>query len=300
MSNELAQLAEDMSPVQKSDLKKSYATLSLSGGFKPETFADAAAIGKVFYDSGMFKDIKSAAQATIKIIVGATWGFGPAASINNVHIVEGKFQLGYALLGAIVKSSIGYDYKVLKLENDEVKLEFFKDGESLGISSFSAQDARAAGTGNMGKYPRNMLMARALSNGMKFYCPELLNGVQVYTEGEIIPENSPEPPALNPSANSGISSLSARIQATKEDEFVDPMADPEVPSVPDPEPQEQPTRQTIYDSWGLSLNQVRDFEIYCNTEGRDIDDVIALAISKGMAVCDPLFNIGTNDGVLPL
>jgi hypothetical protein len=37
----------------------------------------------------------------------------------------------------------------------------------------------------MAKFPRNMLFARAMSNGVKWYCPDVTSGVTVYSEGEI-------------------------------------------------------------------------------------------------------------------
>jgi hypothetical protein len=42
------------------------------------------------------------------------------------------------------------------------------------------------------KYPRNMLFARAMSNGVAFHCPDVMNGIRVYAEGEIV-ERVPAP-----------------------------------------------------------------------------------------------------------
>jgi hypothetical protein len=50
------------------------------------------------------------------------------------------------------------------------------------------QDAQAAGlTGkdNWRKFPRNMLFARALSNGVRWYAPDIFNGATVYTPDEL-------------------------------------------------------------------------------------------------------------------
>jgi hypothetical protein len=56
--------------------------------------------------------------------------------------------------------------------------------EIIGSSEFTAQDARAAGTKNMDKYARNMLFARAMSNGARWYCPDIFGG-PVYTPEEM-------------------------------------------------------------------------------------------------------------------
>jgi len=49
-------------------------------------------------------------------------------------------------------------------------------------------DAKAAGLDqkdNWKKYKRNMLFARALSNGQKWYAPDVFNGATVYTPDEL-------------------------------------------------------------------------------------------------------------------
>ena len=61
----------------------------------------------------------------------------------------------------------------------------FRSGrESLGVSTFTAADARKAQTQNMGKFPRNMLHARALTNGCRWYCPDVFGG-PIYTPDEL-------------------------------------------------------------------------------------------------------------------
>ena len=45
-------------------------------------------------------------------------------------------------------------------------------------------DAKAAQTKNMDKYPQNMLFARAMSNGVKWYTPDIFAG-PVYTPEEM-------------------------------------------------------------------------------------------------------------------
>lgn len=48
-----------------------------------------------------------------------------------------------------------------------------------------ASDAAKAGTQNMGKFPRNMLFARCISNGVKWFCPDIFLGAPVYTPEEL-------------------------------------------------------------------------------------------------------------------
>lgn len=145
---------------------------------------DIMAIGKAFYESGMFADIKSAAQAVVKVSAGAEMGIPPFASMSGIHIIQGKPTVGAGLMAAMVKGSGKYDYKVVESTEKNCSVDFYQGKEKLGNSSFSADDAKKAGTKNMDKYPKNMLFARAISNGVKFYCPDVFAG-PVYTPEEL-------------------------------------------------------------------------------------------------------------------
>ena len=145
---------------------------------------DVMALGKAFAESGMFPDIKSAAQAIVKIQAGAELGIGPFQSMSGIHIISGKPTIGAGVMAAMVKGSGKYDYKVLEANEKVCKLEFFEGKVSLGTSSFSIEDAKKAGTKNLDKFPRNMLFARAMSNGVKWYTPDVFAG-PVYVPEEM-------------------------------------------------------------------------------------------------------------------
>jgi hypothetical protein len=55
----------------------------------------------------------------------------------------------------------------------------------LGVSVFDLDDARKAGTKNLDKFPRNMLFARAMSNGAKWFTPDVCGGLTVYVPEEL-------------------------------------------------------------------------------------------------------------------
>ena len=125
------------------------------------------------------------AQLATKIMAGRELGYGPFASVQGIHVIQGKPQISANLMAAAVKAHPRYDYKVRKMEADAVAIEFFENGESIGTSTFTADDAKRANTQNMSKFPRNMLFARALSNGVRWFCPDVFHGQSVYVEGEI-------------------------------------------------------------------------------------------------------------------
>ena len=125
------------------------------------------------------------AQIATKIMAGRELGYGPFASVQGIHVIQGKPQVSANLMAAAVKSHPRYDFRVRKMEADAVAIEFFENGESIGTSTFTADDAKRANTQNMSKFPRNMLFARALSNGVRWFCPDVFHGQAVYVEGEI-------------------------------------------------------------------------------------------------------------------
>lgn len=139
--------------------------------------------------SGYFADAKDVSQAVVKILAGQEMGFGPFASMTGVHIIQGKPTPGANLMGAAVKSSGRYDYRVREMTEAVCEIEFFECSsgvnESIGKSRFTLEDGRKAGTKNLDKFPRNMLFARAMSNGVKWYCPDVFNGAPVYTPEEL-------------------------------------------------------------------------------------------------------------------
>lgn len=146
--------------------------------------ADIMSIGKAFAESGMFTDIKSAAQAIVKIQAGQEIGIPPFAAMSGIHIIQGKPTIGAGLIASSIKGSGKYDFRVVDHSEKICSIEFFQGKESLGISTFTIEDAKKAGTKNIDKFPKNMLFARAISNGVKFYTPDVFSG-PVYTPEEM-------------------------------------------------------------------------------------------------------------------
>lgn len=153
--------------------------------------ADALTIGETFFKSGMFSDIKSAQQAVVKIMAGAEMGISPFAAMSGIHIIQGKPTIGAGLMAARVKGFGKYDYKVLEHSDKVCSIEYFQGANSLGVSTFTIEDAKKAGTKNLDKFPKNMLFARAMSNGVKWYTPDIYeNPVYVPEEMEQVTEDA--------------------------------------------------------------------------------------------------------------
>jgi hypothetical protein len=159
---------------------------------------DPISIGGVLAKSGYFSDARDAAQAAVKVMAGAELGIGPVAAMTGIYIVKGRVAMSANLMGSLIKRSGRYNYRVREMSNANVVIDFLEGKEVIGTSSFSEADAKAAGLWGSSdpwkKTPRNMLFARAMSNGAKWFCPDIFAG-PVYTPDELGDEGATYQPA---------------------------------------------------------------------------------------------------------
>jgi hypothetical protein len=141
-------------------------------------------LAKAFAESGMFADTKSAAQAIVKIQAGQEIGIPPFASMTGIHIIQGKPTIGAGLIASRLKGSGKYDYRVVEASEKVCSIDFYQGNTKIGNSTFTIEDAKKALTKNIDKFPKNMLFARAISNGVKWYCPDIFSG-PVYVPEEM-------------------------------------------------------------------------------------------------------------------
>jgi hypothetical protein len=150
-------------------------------------------LGEIMYKSGYWQDTRSQSQAIVKILRGAELEIGPIASMDGVYIIEGKTSLNATLMASLIQRSGRYRYKVVEHDDTHCIIDFYEivggKRDKLGTSSYSLEDAKKAEllgkrTRMWEKYPRNMVFSRALSNGAKWYTPDVFNG-PVYTPDEL-------------------------------------------------------------------------------------------------------------------
>jgi hypothetical protein len=143
-------------------------------------------LADAFYASGLFPDIKSQAQAIVKIQAGAELGFAPIYSMQKVYIVQGKIVMAAEAMGALVKKSGKYNYRIKEYTDENVTLTFYENKEAVFDSPFTMQDARKAGLIKPGsgweKFPRAMLFSKAMSQGARAVCPEVIGGVYTFED----------------------------------------------------------------------------------------------------------------------
>lgn len=142
-------------------------------------------VGAIIAKSGYFTDACEEAQAVVKVLAGQELGIGPIAAMQNLYLINGKIGMLANLMASQIKQSGKYDYRVTELNEKTCTITFYEGKRDIGTSTFTAEDAKKAGTKNMEKYPRNMLFARALSNGARWYCPDAFMGTTPYTPEEL-------------------------------------------------------------------------------------------------------------------
>lgn len=147
---------------------------------------DIMDMSKMFVESGMFTDAKSVAQAFVKIQAGQEIGLAPFAAMSGINVIMGKPTFGASVIASGVKGSLKYDFKVKEMSEKICSIDYFEGKEFIGNSTFTIEDAKKQGTKNLDKFPKNMLYARAMSNGQKWFCPDVFQ-MAVY-----VPEEMPE------------------------------------------------------------------------------------------------------------
>jgi hypothetical protein len=152
---------------------------------------DTMSVAKMLAESGFFGEVKQQGQALAKILAGQELGMGPIASLMGVYFSNGKITYSANLMAASIKRSGVYTFRIKQMSNEGCTLAFYERGEMVGESSFTIEDARKADltTGpnkhTWAKFPRNMCFARAMSNGAKWYCPDVFGGITPYTPDEL-------------------------------------------------------------------------------------------------------------------
>ena len=148
--------------------------------------ADTKLTAAAVFQSGMYPNIKNEAQAFVLILAGAEMGVGPIEAVSGIALIQGKPTISADLLATLVKRHPRYDYRVIDHSETVCRIEFSQDGEVNGVSEFTTEDAQKAGlTGpTWKKYTKALLFARALTQGTRWYCPDVTSSA-AYTPEEL-------------------------------------------------------------------------------------------------------------------
>lgn len=165
------------------------------GGLTLTNLSEVMSLGKTLAAAGYFEDVKSEAQAVVKILYGQELGIQPMAAMNGLYVYKGRVCMYADLINDKIKNSGVVDFRVKKLTSEECVLEWFdpRTKEIFGESDFTYKQAEAAkltSKDTWKAYPKNMLFARALTFGQRLYGRQIF-AVSVYSVEEMQDEINP-------------------------------------------------------------------------------------------------------------
>lgn len=146
---------------------------------------------QIYFRSGLF-GLRSVEEAFSRIRLGRELGIGETTALRELYVMNGRLAMSATVISALINRSGRCRYRVKRLDNTCAEVEFLRDGEVIGTSAFSMEDAKLAGLvdrDSYRRYPRNMLLSRALANGARWHCPEIFVG-SVYLPEEVSDEGS--------------------------------------------------------------------------------------------------------------
>lgn len=252
-------------------------------------------------------DMDRTSKAITKIMAGQELGLAPFASMRAVHVIEGNATLSANTMAGMVKSSGRYDYDIKKKELDGCTIDFYeiRSGKrtKIGTETFDIDEARMASLldpeceeaplkhnirpikrwnkwkkqneekdgcmckDNWKTYPKAMMFARCISNGVRTYCPDVFSGMLVYTPDELNARVGQDGMVIDMDADGNITNMpeqkSDSKKSSKEEEAVvveDPnnegtedhpdITDPNEPEIPEEpgvphDPSEQPGSEEV-------------------------------------------------------
>jgi hypothetical protein len=142
-----------------------------------------------FARSGMF-GVSTPEQAFSLLMIAQSEGLHPARAMQEYHVIKNRPTLkAEAMLGRFQQA--GGKVKWVKHADDEVIAEFTHDASGTTEVSWNMARAKTAGvTGNdtWRKYPRQMLRARVISEGVRLSYPACIVGFYVPEEVEAFAE----------------------------------------------------------------------------------------------------------------
>lgn len=159
--------------------------------------AMAASIAK----SGMMPRALSTPEAVLAVMLtGRELGMGPMEAARSLHLVEGRVVMtADAQLARAIRAGVAVQWEVSTDTEARVRLS---RGGTHYVSAYTiamAQRAGLAGRGTWKAHTEAMLRARAVTAGIRAYCPDVLGG-GVYSPDEAEDIRQPAAPVAEVAA----------------------------------------------------------------------------------------------------
>lgn len=140
--------------------------------------------------SGVYKSVRTLGQAVALSGVAKVLGISEHAAFSGVYLMPNGMSVSAHLIGALVRRSGVYDYKVVEMTRERAEIAWYKHGEEIGRSSFTIEQARANGWVTSKRvvwitHPHEQCRNRALTEGCRTFCGEVFAGAGVYDPEEL-------------------------------------------------------------------------------------------------------------------
>jgi hypothetical protein len=145
-------------------------------------FVDIEKVSKAI--SPQLFQLKSAGEVLTLMLLGQADGIHPITALRRYHIIEGKPVMKADAMMACFKEA-GGKVKWLKRDDAEVSAVFINGDEEVTVNWDAARATKAGliGKSTWTKYPRQMLTARVISEGIRIVMPQIVSGI--YTPEEV-------------------------------------------------------------------------------------------------------------------
>lgn len=165
----------------------------MSNEFALVPYVDLEKMGHAIAVSGLF-GVKTSEQAIALMLVAQSEGLHPAIAARDYHVIQGKASMKSDAMLARFQHA-GGSVKWLVLTDAQAKAEFsHPQGGSITVDwdISRAKTAGLAGKDMWVKYPRQMLRARVVSEGVRTVFPGCISGF--YSPEEIMDGGPAEVP----------------------------------------------------------------------------------------------------------
>lgn len=152
--------------------------------------------------SGYFKDKNTPQRAGAAMALAQSMGFAPVVGLTSIDIIDGKPSPSAQLLASAIDRHPDYEYDCIESSTERAVLAFYRRNPATGKwrergrvewTMKDAERAGLAGKGNWRKHPRPMLFWRAMTEGARLFCPDILSGTPFYAPEELRPDESVNP-----------------------------------------------------------------------------------------------------------
>jgi hypothetical protein len=166
------------------------------------------------------------ADVLVTVMYGNELGLSPMAAIQGIYVVNGRPTLAAQTWLALTRRH-GHKVEVVEHTDQLCAVKIVRgDTAEEHISTYTyaeAQQAKLTGKDVWQQHRKAMLLARAVSQGCRFICPEIALGF--YAEGELDDDTDPIPAAVAPAGSPAAQTIEDAVVVPDQGQVAEAVAD---------------------------------------------------------------------------